>query len=109
MAPRVSLYVRDTFIAIRRNGLIAFAAISTAFIALFLLGFALLLRQEFNRLVAQANANVTVNVYLSKDINQQQTDNIQSILQSMPVVSSVQLPKMPCLRLTSPVLSRTPR
>src|SRR5438094_5373334 len=89
MAPRASLYVRDTFTAIRRNGLIAFAAISTAFIALFLLGFALLIRQEFNRLITQLNADVNVNVYLENNISQAQTDNIFNILKSMPQVSSV--------------------
>jgi cell division transport system permease protein len=89
MAPRVSLFVRDTFTAMRRNGLIAFAAISTAFIALFLLGFALLIRQEFNRLITQLNADVNVNVYLDKSISDAQTQNILSILRSMPQVSSV--------------------
>jgi cell division transport system permease protein len=89
MAPRASLFVRDTFTAIRRNGLIAFAAISTAFIALFLLGFALLIRQEFNRLITQLNADVNVNVYLDKSISDAQTQNILGILRSMPQVSSV--------------------
>src|ERR1700751_1143473 len=72
MAPRVGIYVRDTFTAIRRNGMIAFAAISTSFIALFLLGFALLLRQEVNLLVAQTEANVEVSVYLDDSISQSQ-------------------------------------
>jgi cell division transport system permease protein len=89
MAPRVSLFVRDTFTAMRRNGLIAFAAISTAFIALFLLGFALLIRQEFNRLITQLNADVNVNIYLDKSISDAQTQNILSVLRSMPQVSSV--------------------
>src|SRR5204862_4871287 len=89
MARRFAYYLRETSQAIRRNGLIAFAAISTAFIALFLLGFALLIRQEFNRLITQLNADVNVNVYLENNISQAQTDNIFNILKSMPQVSSV--------------------
>jgi cell division transport system permease protein len=88
MAPRVSLFVRDTFTAIRRNGLIAFAAISTAFIALFLLGFALLLRQEFNLIVAQTEANVQVSVYLLDNVSQAQLNNLTQMIQDMPEVAS---------------------
>ncbi len=89
MAPRIGIYLRDTVTAIRRNGLIAFAAVSTAFIALFLLGFALLLRQEFNKVVAQTNANVEVSVYLLDSVSPAQLQNLQGMLQSMPEVSSV--------------------
>jgi cell division transport system permease protein len=89
MAPRVSLYVRDTFTAIRRNGLIAFAAVSTAFIALFLLGFALLLRDEFNLLVTQTEANVEVSVYLLDNISPDQQQNLQAMMQGMPEVATV--------------------
>ena len=89
MAPRVSLYLRDTITAIRRNGLIAFAAVSTAFIALFLLGFALLIRQEFNLLVDQFQANVEVSVYLSDTVSPDQQQNLQQTLQAMPEVKTV--------------------
>jgi cell division transport system permease protein len=89
MAPRVGIYVRDTLTAIRRNGLIAFAAVSTAFIALFLLGFALLLRQEFNKVVAQTQANIEVSVYLQDSLSSAQLQNLQSMLQSMPEVRFV--------------------
>src|SRR6476659_6184552 len=89
MAPRVGIYVRDTITAIRRNGLIAFAAVSTAFIALFLLGFALLIRQEFNLLVDQFQANVEVSVYLADNVSPDQQANLQRTLQEMPEVSTV--------------------
>jgi cell division transport system permease protein len=89
MAPRIGIYARDTLTAIRRNGLIAFAAVSTAFIALFLLGFALLLRQEFNKVVAQTEANVEVSVYLLDTISPAQQQNLQQMLQSMPEVAFV--------------------
>src|SRR6476659_1343411 len=89
MAPRVGIYVRDTFTAIRRNGLIAFAAVSTSFIALFLLGLALLFRQEFNLLVAQTEANVEVSVYLDDNVSQSQVTNLQNMITGMPEVSTV--------------------
>jgi cell division transport system permease protein len=89
MAPRVGIYLRDTLTAIRRNGLIAFAAVSTAFIALFLLGFALLVRQEFNLLVDQFEANVEVSVYLLDNISPDQQQNLQNMLQGMPEVQAV--------------------
>ncbi len=89
MAPRIGIYARDTLTAIRRNGLVAFAAVSTAFIALFLLGFAMLLRQEFNKVVAQTEANIEVSVYLLDNISPAQQQNLQQMLQSMPEVAFV--------------------
>jgi cell division transport system permease protein len=89
MAPRIGIYFRDTFTAIRRNGLIAFAAVSTAFIALFLAGFALLIRQEFNLLVDQFEANVEVSVYLLNNVSLDQQQHLQQTLQAMPEVQSV--------------------
>ena len=51
MALRVGYYFRETLHGLRRNGLIAFAAVSTAFIALFLVGSALLVSREVNLLI----------------------------------------------------------
>jgi cell division protein FtsX len=38
MALRVDYYFKETLQGLKRNGLVAFAAVSTAFIALFLVG-----------------------------------------------------------------------
>jgi cell division transport system permease protein len=89
MARRFAYYLRETSQAIRRNALIAFAAISTAFIALFLLGFALLVRQEVNLLVAQTEANVEVSVYLEDTISEPARAALQEQIQNMPEVASV--------------------
>ena len=40
MAPRLDYYFRETATGLRRNGIVAFAAMSTAYIALFLFGVA---------------------------------------------------------------------
>ena len=47
MAPRVEYFFRETASGLRRNGVVAFAAMSTAFIALFLFGLSLLIAREF--------------------------------------------------------------
>ncbi len=86
---KLGFYIRESFTAIRRNGVIAFAAVSTAFIALLLLGFALLMQREVNLLVAQTEANVQVSVYLDDNISLAQQTNLQQLIQHMPQVSTV--------------------
>lgn len=86
---RLAFYLRESFTAIRRNGVIAFAAVSTAFIALFLLGFALLMQREVNLLVAQTEANVEVSVYLEDNISSAQQVNLQHMIEQMPQVAFV--------------------
>jgi cell division transport system permease protein len=87
---RIDYYFKETFQGLKRNGLVAFAAVSTAFIALFLLGFALLARREANLLIQWANADVEVSVYLQDNISPDVQTHIGSMLQGMPEVSNVQ-------------------
>ena len=61
---RSSYYFRETAAGIRRNGILAFAAMSTAFIALFLFGLALIIAREFNLVIEACTGNVQVAVYL---------------------------------------------
>lgn len=89
MAPRFDYFFRETVNGLRRNGLLAFATISTAFIALFLLGGALLVRQQTNIMVEQATANVDVSVYLRDDVSPSQQRELNKILLQMPEVSIV--------------------
>lgn len=84
---RARYVLKETVHALRRNGLVVFAAISTAFIALFLLGGALLVGREVDLLVAQTEANVEVSVYLQDGISHAQLDSIKTILGGMPQVS----------------------
>jgi cell division transport system permease protein len=87
MAP--SYFFRETFAGLRRNGLVAFAAVSTAFIALFLLGLALLVRSQANLLIRYANADVQVSIFLKDDISASELTNLTNQLNGMPEVKSV--------------------
>jgi cell division transport system permease protein len=86
---RIEYFFRETLQAFRRNGFVVFAAISTAFIALFLLGGALLVQREVNLIAASVEANVEVSVFLDDNIPSDQTANIQQMLESMPQTKSV--------------------
>jgi cell division transport system permease protein len=87
---RIDYYFKETFQGLRRNGLVAFAAVSTAFIALFLLGFALLARRQANLLIQYANADVEVSVFLQDNINQEVQTHIGRLLDDMPEVAKVE-------------------
>ena len=60
MALGLQGYFRETASGLRRNGIVAFAAMSTAFIALFLFGLALLIAREFNLVIDAWTGNVEV-------------------------------------------------
>ena len=61
---RLEYYFRETAAGLRRNGIVAFAAMSTAFIALFLFGLALLIARQFDLVIEAWTGNVQVAVYL---------------------------------------------
>ena len=65
---RLEYYFRETASGLRRNGIVAFAAMSTAFIALFLFGLALLIAREFNLVIDAWTGNVQVAVYLNDPV-----------------------------------------
>jgi cell division transport system permease protein len=87
---RLDYFFRETVIGLRRNGLVVFAAISTAFIALFLLGMALLIRREVDLVVTNTTGRVEVVVYLTDDIGSDQQTRLNQILTSLPQVDTVQ-------------------
>ena len=89
MALKVDYFFKETFQGLRRNGLVAFAAVSTAFIALFLLGGALLVGKEVNLLIAKTEANVEVSVFLQDTISSTQQQHLGDLLNNMPEVASV--------------------
>ena len=64
---RVEYFLKETLQAFRRNGFVVFAAISTAFIALFLLGGAILVQREVNKIAQSVEANVEVSVFLADE------------------------------------------
>jgi cell division transport system permease protein len=87
MAP--SYFFKETFIGLKRNGLVAFAAISTVFIALFLLGGALLMGKEVGKLIDATEANIEVAVFLRDDVSASQQQHLADKLNAMPEVKSV--------------------
>jgi len=89
MALRVGYFFNETLQGLRRNGLVAFAAVSTAFIALFLVGGALLVSREVNLLIDFTTRDVEVSVFLQKDIPIGQQSHIGDLLAHMPEVASV--------------------
>src|SRR6266511_767139 len=89
MALRVDYYFKETFQGLKRNGLVAFAAVSSAFIALFLVGGALLVQREVGLLIARTEANVEVSVFLRDDVSPTQQANLGNVLNQMPEVASV--------------------
>jgi cell division transport system permease protein len=86
---RFDYYFRETFLGLKRNGLVAFAAVSTAFVAIFLLGMALLVQRQANLLIQQANADVEVSVFLRDDISPGQQRYLEQLLAQMPEVANV--------------------
>jgi cell division transport system permease protein len=86
---RIEFYFRETAAGIRRNGIMAFAAISTAFIALFLFGLALLIAREISLVIEQVTGNVEVAVYLSDPVKPEILGQLQQKLQELPSVDSV--------------------
>ena len=86
---RFEYLFRETTSGLRRNGLVAFAAISTTFIALFLFGLSLLISRQVSLMIEATTGNVEVAVYLTDPVN---TDNVQSLtntLNGLDVVADV--------------------
>jgi cell division transport system permease protein len=84
---RIEYYFRETAAAIRRNGIVAFAAMSTAFIALFLLGFALLIAREFALVKDAWTGNVEVAVYLQDPVKPEVVADLTNRIQGLPAVA----------------------
>ncbi|MGE5461299.1 MAG: permease-like cell division protein FtsX [Solirubrobacterales bacterium] len=89
MARFESLF-RETTSSLRRNGLVAFAAISTTFIALLLFGLALLISRQVNLMIEQATGNVEVAVYLTDPVNPDTVTSLTETLTELPAVADVQ-------------------
>jgi cell division transport system permease protein len=88
---RIEFYFRETAAGIRRNGTVAFGAVSTAFIALFLFGLALLIRKEIALVIEQITGNVQVAVYVDDTAaaHPETITHLTSMLQELPAVATV--------------------
>jgi cell division transport system permease protein len=81
---------RETTSGLRRNGLVAFAAISTTFIALLLFGLALLISRQVSLMIEATTGNVEVAVYLTDPVNPDTVNSLTDTLTELPVVADVQ-------------------
>ncbi len=86
---RLESLLHETVAGLRRNGLVAFAAISTTFIALLLFGLALLISRQVNLLIEATTGNVEVAVYLSDPVNPDTVQALTRRLTDLPVVANV--------------------
>ena len=89
MALSLQNYFRETALGLRRNGIVAFAAMSTAFIALFLFGLALLIAREFSLVIDAWTGNVEVAVYLTDPVNPNTVKLLTNKLDELPAVGDV--------------------
>jgi cell division transport system permease protein len=86
---RFETLFRETTSGLRRNGLVAFAAISTTFIALLLFGLALLISRQVNLMIEATTGNVEVAVYLTDPVNPDTVESLTGKLTELEVVASV--------------------
>jgi cell division transport system permease protein len=87
---KIEYLFRETAAGLRRNGVVAFAAMSTAFIALFLFGLSLLIAREFELITTSITKNVEVQVYLTDPVNPQNVANLTADLNQLPAVDHVE-------------------
>jgi cell division transport system permease protein len=86
---RFEYFFRETTSGLRRNGLVAFAAVSTTFIALLLFGLALLISRQVSLMIEQTTGNVEVAVYLSDPVNPDTVRSLTQTLNELEVVDDV--------------------
>src|SRR5918996_5860745 len=86
---KLDYFFRETTSGLRRNGLVAFAAISTTFIALLLFGLALLISRQVNIMIDRTTGNVEVAIYLSDPVNDQNVASLRETLTALPIVATV--------------------
>ena len=86
---RFEYFFRETTSGLRRNGLVAFAAISTTFIALLLFGLALLISRQVNLMIEATTGNVEVAIYLTDPVNPDTVRSLTDTLTELPVVADV--------------------
>ena len=87
---RLDYYFRETATGLRRNPVVALAAVVTAFIALFLFGLALLITREFNLVIEAWTGNVQVAVYLNDPAKPDTVVHIQEKLTGLAAVDNVE-------------------
>jgi cell division transport system permease protein len=88
MGRRFGYFFRETGTALRRNALVTFAAVITAFISLFLLGGSLLVQKQVSLLAGEWGQKVEVSVFLREDASQQEIDALEQKIAEIPEIRS---------------------
>ena len=88
MGHRFAYFFRETVTALRRNALVAFAAISTMFISLFLLGGSLLVTKQVRLLAGEWASKVEVSVFLRDDASPEQIEALNVKIGELPEVDT---------------------
>jgi cell division transport system permease protein len=87
---KIEYLFRETAAGLRRNGVVAFAAMSTAFIALFLFGLSLLIARQFELVTTSITKNVEVQVYLTDPVNPDTVARLTTSLNDLAAVEHVE-------------------
>ena len=89
MARKWNYFFRETSIALRRNALVTFAAISTAFISLFLVGGSLLVSRQVDLMTGEWAGKVEVSVFLRDDASEDEITALGQKIEALPEVREV--------------------
>ena len=89
MGHRWGYFFRETSAALRRNALVTFAAISTVFISLFLLGGALLVERQVRLMTGEWAQKVEVSVFLRNDASEDEIIALGDKINEIPEVQNV--------------------
>ncbi len=89
MARKWNYYFRETSIALRRNALVTFAAISTVFISLFLVGGSLLVSEQVELMTGEWAGKIEVSVFLRDDASQDEITALGRKIEALPEVQEV--------------------
>jgi cell division transport system permease protein len=86
MGRRFGYFFRETGAALRRNALVTFAAISTVFISLFLLGGSLLVERQVRLMTGEWASKVEVSVFLRDDASEAEIQALGEKVNAIPEV-----------------------
>jgi cell division transport system permease protein len=86
---RFGYFFRETVTALRRNALVTFAAISTVFISLFLLGGSLLVERQVRLMAGEWASKVEVSVFIRDTASSDQIGALARKIKEMPEVDEV--------------------
>jgi cell division transport system permease protein len=86
----IEVYLRETASGLRRNGTVAFAAMSTAFIALFLFGLSLLIGRQIDLFIEAYTGNVEVTVFLTDPVKSGTVERLTGILEPLEAVEAIE-------------------